>query len=406
MSLKSRAALAAILGFVVFSVGCGDTFRPIAIPIIDSGGQPQALREAVILSTGGTAPGSPEGQTTHVNVSGDSNVGQVVVGRDPVHLAIIGNGGTTVVVNRAEESINLYSTLAPTAAQPPIFISLPVGSVPVFAYSNVLGIVYVAESGTNKVAVVSTSVNALTAEVAVGNDPVALVGTPDGTKLFVANRADNTVNVIDPGTNALLATGLPNTITVGAGPSYLAVNTNGSLVFSINTGGNSVSVIDTTTGTAHSPDVPVGGSPNFAYFDAFNNKLWVTNSTGNSVSVINVDVNSPSYLSVATVPLTASCTTPNPVSITVLADGSRAYVADSGCASVSVINTLSNAVTKTIPVGNKPVSIVSSPDSSKVYTANNQSGNISIIQTSNDTVVNTLAAPAGTAPIYAAIAPF
>src|SRR3954470_12037747 len=101
MSLKSRAVLAAMIGFVVFSLGCGDTFRPIAIPIIQNGGEPQGLREAVVLSK--TSAGI-EGQTTHVNVSGDSNVGQVIVGQDPVHVALTNNGGITVVVNRGEDS--------------------------------------------------------------------------------------------------------------------------------------------------------------------------------------------------------------------------------------------------------------------------------------------------------------
>src|SRR4051812_43093300 len=222
MRFKQKAALAAVVCFVVFSVGCGDTFRPIAIPIIQNGGQPQALRQAVILSTGGTTPTSPEGQTTHVNISGDSNAGQVIVGRDPVHVAVVNNGGITAVVNRGDESVTLYNTTQPQLAQPPGFISLATGSVPVFAYSNVLGALYVAESipfpvlTPGKVAVINTGGNppAVISEITVGLNPVGLVGTPDGSRLFVANKGDNTVSVIDTGTNALLATGPPATITV------------------------------------------------------------------------------------------------------------------------------------------------------------------------------------------------
>src|SRR5207302_6982986 len=140
MSFKSKAALAAVVCSVVFSIGCGDTFRPIAIPIIQNGGQPQGQREAIILSSAGT---TVDGNTTHVNVSGDSNVGQVNVGRDPVHVAILLGGSTAVVVNRAEESLSVYLEFSPQTAQPPTFISLPVGSVPVFAYTNIGGEVFV-----------------------------------------------------------------------------------------------------------------------------------------------------------------------------------------------------------------------------------------------------------------------
>jgi YVTN family beta-propeller protein len=395
-------------------VGCGETFRPIAIPIVQNGGQPQGLRQAVVLSTAGAGA---DGNTLHVDVSGDTNIGQVSVGRDPVHVALVSSGSTAVVVNRAEASLTLYSAFSPTTAQPATFISLPAGSVPVFAYSNIGAQLFVAESGVNKVGVVTFNgaVSALTTEVTVGSTPVGLVATPDGTHLFVANKGDGTISVVDTGRDALLAT-LPNTIAVGgsasSAPIYLAVNNKGTLVFSVNSGTNNVSIIDTSTDT--SVDVAVGTSPNFAYFDAVNNKLWVTNAGSSSVSVINVDVNSATYRSVTNIPLAvAGCGSPlgssasvlNPQLITVLADGSRAYVADYGCSSVSVINTLSNAITKTILVGTAPVSIISSPDNTKVYTANSGSGNVSIIQTVNDTVVSTLAVPAGSSPIYAAISP-
>ena len=407
MRFKSKAAIAAFVLSVIFQIGCGDTFRPIAIPIIQPGGQPQSTREAVILSTGGSAVGSPDGQTTHINVSGDTNAGQVSVGRDPIQVATLSGGGLTAVVNRGEDSVSIYPTLSPFSAQPPTFVSLVSGSAPVFAYSNVSGVAYIAESGTNKVAVISTSGNptAVTAEVAVGNNPVGLVGTTDATRVYVANKGSNSLSVIDTGTNKLL---VPD-ITVGTAPVFLAVNTNGSRVFSVNNGGT-VSVIDTATNTVI--DTPsVGASPNFAYFDGVNNKLWVTNPGSNSVSVISADPNALPPFTVTTIALPGGCA-PNPVSnflsptITVLADGSRAYVAGTACNSVIVINALSNTVTKTIPVGTAPVAIISSPDSTKVYTANNGSGNMSIIQTSNDAVVATLAAPAGTKPIYAVIAPF
>lgn len=403
MRLRIRAALAALVLAAMFSVGCGDTFRPIAIPIIQTGGQPQATREAVVVSTAGTGA---EGDTTHIDVSGDTNVGQVTVGRNPVHAALIGSGTITAVVNKTDESIAFYQTLSPQNAQPPAFVSLPVGSAPVYAYSNVPGSLFVAESGSNKVGVVNLTgtPTALVAEIAVGSDPEALVGTPDGSRLFVANKGSNTVNVIDTGTNALLANGQPFSIPVGTAPSFLAVNSNGTRVFVVNSGSGNVSVIDTSTDTA--TNVAVGANPNYAFFDAINNRLWVTNSGGNSVSVINVDPNANPALGVTTVSLSASCANAVPRSITVLADGSRAYVADSGCASVSVISALSKSVTKTIAVGTVPVSIASSPDSSKVYTANNGSGNATIIRTSDDTVVTNIASPAGTSPVFVTIAPF
>ncbi|MGH9602362.1 MAG: YncE family protein [Terriglobales bacterium] len=81
------------------------------------------------------------------------------------------------------------------------------------------------------------------------------------------------------------------------------------------------------------------------------------------------------------------------MSVTGLADGSRAYVANSGSNTVSVINTLNNTVTKTIAVGSAPLSVGSAPDSSRVYVANSGSNNTSVIRTSDDTVLLNVQAP-------------
>jgi len=327
-------------------------------------------------------------------------------------VALVFSGTATIVVNRAEASLTEYFTSLASSSQPANFITLPLASAPVFAYSNIGGVVFVAESGANKVGVVRANgvTNGLTTEIPVGTTPVGLVGTPDGTHLYVANKGAGTVSVIDTGSNAVIAT-IPVGGGAGSAPSYLAINSTGTNAFSVNTGANNVSIIDTTMNTEIAA-VAVGMSPDFAYFDAANNRLWVTNAGNNSVSVINTDVNSPGYKTVIATVLLPGCSfgplaaIVNPEPITVLADGSRAYVANSGCGTVSVISALSNAVTKTIPVGTTPVAIVASPDSSKVYTANNGSSNISIIQTSNDTVTNTVAVPAGSSPIGAAIGPF
>jgi YVTN family beta-propeller protein len=66
-----------------------------------------------------------------------------------------------------------------------------------------------------------------------------------------------------------------------------------------------------------------------------------------------------------------------------------------------VISTLSNTVTKTIPVGTTPVSIVSSTDATKVVVANKGSNDASVINTASDVVEVTLGVPAP--PVFVAI---
>ncbi len=358
MRLRFRAVILALTS-VSLVAGCGDTFRPIATPVTSGGGDPQVRRHAIVISRT-TAAG--DGAATHVNISGDTNVGQVPLGQDPVH-ATLGNGGvSTYVANRAstsgKPSLTIYTTFTqPTSPDLPLTSTLPDNSAPSYVFTTVTN-VYVALAGSNSVGVLVQGQNTLNTQIPVGTTPVAIAGLSDGTKMFVANQGSNNVSVLKPD-NTVAAT-----IPVGGAPSYVVVSADNAGVYVVNRGSNSVTVIDSLSNTAIAT-VPVGASPNFAVFDARNLRVYVTNSGGNTISVINADRNSPAYLTVSNFTVGN-----NPVSLTVLADGSRVYVANSGSNSISVLSALSNAVQATLNLGGlSPVAIGSSSDSSKVEVA-------------------------------------
>jgi YVTN family beta-propeller protein len=80
------------------------------------------------------------------------------------------------------------------------------------------------------------------------------------------------------------------------------------------------------------------------------------------------------------------------------------YVANSGDATVSVIDTATNMVVGSpIPVGGNPVGVAVTPDGTKVYVTNNNSSNVSVIKTATNTVVKTV--PVGIGPIGVAVTP-
>jgi YVTN family beta-propeller protein len=62
------------------------------------------------------------------------------------------------------------------------------------------------------------------------------------TRAYVTNTFDNTVSVIDPATDAVVAT-----IPVGNGPGGIAVTPNGAFAYVANAFGNDVSVISAAT---------------------------------------------------------------------------------------------------------------------------------------------------------------
>jgi YVTN family beta-propeller protein len=57
------------------------------------------------------------------------------------------------------------------------------------------------------------------------------------------------------------------------------------------------------------------------------------------------------------------------------------YVSNGGDANVSVIDTASNQVVATIPVGQRPWNMALTPDGKKLYVANGRSNSVSVIDT-------------------------
>jgi YVTN family beta-propeller protein len=94
------------------------------------------------------------------------------------------------------------------------------------------------------------------------------------------------------------------------------------------------------------------------------------------------------------------CALSNHLSAAVLA-----YVSNSGSNSVSVIDTSTNSVIRTIPVGFFPTDIDSSPTGSFIYVPLYSDNVVDVINTSTDTLMAGIALPQGSKPISVAIAP-
>ena len=81
------------------------------------------------------------------------------------------------------------------------------------------------------------------------------------------------------------------------------------------------------------------------------------------------------------------------------------YVADSGSASVTVIDAATDAVVATVAVGSDPTGVAVDPVTRDVYVADTDSDSVSVISASTDTVSATIELPAGSAPTGLASTP-
>jgi YVTN family beta-propeller protein len=419
--------------FVMLAVGCNDTLRQFIVPVPAPTGNPAPLSHAVTLSTN---PGPlANGSDMDIDVSGDSSAGVVTVGPNPVFLGKAGARAFTINSGDASTppTISVYTALLPQSAIVNTVTLPPTSLGPVAGTTSSAGNIYIANSGSNTVDVISGSVLAVTATVPVGTHPVMIAGNASNNKIFVVNQGSNNVTEISTIDNTVV-----KTIAVGAQPVWGVMSADGLFVFIVNQGDGTVSVIDAsldiilpcdanTASCLANNSIKVGTtaapSPNFAFYESTLRRVYVSNAGENSISVIKAngfDLGSnPQVLpaKLADVPLSGQ-----PTSVTALADGTKAYAALGNCPAgvnhtnilsvapsctgnqVSVIDAVALLETKLIPVGGGSISIDSSGDSSRVYVVNNHDtitdalgthavGTISDINTSTNTEVMRKLAP-------------
>ncbi len=396
----SVLASAVLFVLVLLWAGCGETYRPIANPIPAPGGDPEATHYALVLNTNGGQPpttNGPSPSVTQIDVSGDTNMGNHTMGQNPVYAVMAPGLGTAYVVNQGDSTL---STFAPIAG-----ISATVSTVPLIGdnepnagasyVASSTSIAFVVETALNRVAIVDGSQLQVEAFVPVGVNPVAVVCTSDGRKAYVTNRGSNTVSVISTKDN----TNQKN-IPVGSSPGPIAISTDNNYVFVANQGDGTVSVIDTNSDTEVLPNgsrLQVGTNPSELIWDSGLKRVYTVNTGSASVTVI--DANSFPQNVLRTV-----STSPSPVGVAALADGTKFYVLFQGTPGfVEVYDAQGYYKRSTVTVGNNilpnglpdvnQVLLAASPGSTKVYAVNyngttaNPNGSTSIIRTLDDKII-------------------
>jgi YVTN family beta-propeller protein len=437
--VRRRTALLALLLSLGVWVACGDVFRPVAVPVTGNPPDPANYHFAMVVSQ--NAPGSPS-TAMQIDVSGDTNVGNAKVGVGPVHAAVLPpSGGRVYVANHVDDSVSVFAPAPACLVSPcPVSstgtvttISLLAGSKPVFVHSTQSSRMYVADFGStdpvtnaatgNNIAVINTQSNVVSNFIPVPARPVVLAETPNGQKLYSVNQADNSVTPaltpsITPINTVDNSTGAP--IAGFTTPVWAVTSSDNTAAFVLDGGTGLISVIDTATDTVAAA-IPAAESAgigaNFMFLDRHLNRLYVTNPAANTVAIYNAAVTNiatatpPKLMTLVALPAGAT----NPVMVTALQDGTKAYVVSHQVAGstlnaeVTVVRTSDNTVVGSpirlgavnlaaVPAGSLATcqdptltrfrtSIASSVDSSRVYVPVCDAGRTFMIRTSNNTIV-------------------
>jgi YVTN family beta-propeller protein len=256
-------------------------------------------------------------------------------------------------------------------------VTVTVGNGPEgIASDPTLGMVYVADPGSNNITVIDSVSNTVVTTIGVGTLPWGIAVNPVTNLVYVTNYGSDTVTVIDGSTNTVITT-----IVVGDQPEGIAVNPLLHTAYVADSGSNAVSVINTTANkeissiaVGSSPlSVAVGPSPTFTVF--------VTNYGSNTVSVMDVNVYGIPY-GIENVAVGS-----NPWGIAVSPSTNHVFVTNSGSGTVSVLNGSTLATLATLTVGSTPEGITIDSTASIAYVADAGSNAISVIDTATNKVV-------------------
>lgn len=431
--------------------GCGNSYRPVVTPVTSSGPAAEVSSYAVVVS----APSeSTSGVATMIDWSGDAIMAYASIGVGPLNFTLDETASTGYTYNRDGTITNFpvsttsllaknitYSTpssgstllnmSAPSAGMwatdiannavdyfsgsPMAFKqAVPVAAGPVMVAGSYTASgqrqYVIAQNFTDSTGVacntsptaqttgvaVPIEISSLTADptIAVGKCPVFAVQTPDLERLFVLNRGDDTITVINTINNALdSCTPYQNKagawvtchptiqLPTGSGPVYAEYNSTIQKLIVANYDGGTVSVID----------VPLDEYGNDA--NTYSNGTCSTYADCGSVT--------GGFGTVHTISVGKYSSKPYPASVTALYDGSRAYSANqgdddgSGNGTVSVINLSSYTVEKTLSVVGHPRTVVSTQNSTyaKIYAGSPDSPYLTIIKdtgTASDSIDTTV----------------
>ncbi|HKW36346.1 MAG TPA: CFI-box-CTERM domain-containing protein [Burkholderiales bacterium] len=268
--------------------------------------------------------------------------------------------------------------------------------------------VYVANRDAASVSLISTVKHVQLITQPMGAAVQAIAAHPDGRWVYATAGADG-IYVLDAGTAthvdtiALTVGGNP----VGAGtgtapiPNGLAISPDGRYLYAVdNQSGGKVLVVDLQMrSVVASADQGPGMMPLAVAAHPGGQKAYFAfastpASGGGVVQVFDVATLSP------TGQISAGAM---PEGIAVTPDGSKVYVANALDNTVTVIDATTDSPAATIAVGQGPLGVAISPDGSHAYVANESDHSVSVIAVSSDSVATTI--PAGGAPVGVAVSP-
>jgi YVTN family beta-propeller protein len=276
-----------VAALLLLCTACGETYRPVANPVIPPQPNPAFTHVVVVLSDNGA---NNPGASTTIDVSGDMATSQSKTGLQPVHAVLIG-GSQVYVADSLEDTISTFGVATPAPVETislPSSCGSPPCSMPVFLASTETSEVYVANFVSNTVSAISTNSSVVTNNITVGTGPVALAETPDQNKVYVANEGSNgsggSVTAINTQDKTVVSN--PPLASFGwVSPVWIVARSDSQRVYVLDAGSGLVVAIDAFLDSVVS-SVSVGVGANYMVYDPNLDRIYVVNPVANTVTLL------------------------------------------------------------------------------------------------------------------------
>ncbi len=418
--MLSRAGATALwltaVGLLGLLSGCGAQYRPVVTPINPTGPAPQDNNaNFVVLSTDTSAS---TGLATLINGLGDTIMAQATLGNGAFAFALnsSGSGGYSLNSNGdTNVTLDAYPTTAPTSSATSFGLQTShvtnstltpgsnptgifVGTSDIYLLEPYTALSPAAPAAANAALAVLTlqaapttagqvaTAPALQQEIPIAPNPVQFAGTPTSSRVYAISQGQSI---------ATSGTGAPVALPITACNTPASVTTPGE-----------VGSLETTVNTVDT-HIPVGICPVFGLMSGDNNRAFILNRGSNDVTVINVQQNA-----IDTVHPTLSLSTGavpglGPVHAALYQPAGLLVTANYDSNTVTVINVGLDIYgndapnfgqTHTIPVGKGPVAVTVLQDGSRAYVANQLDGTVSVVNLTSYTVTSTIPVYGGAHP--------
>ena len=225
-----------------------------------------------------------------------------------------------------------------------------------------------ADGGANGVVSVIDIACATTVATVPVNDVATLTISPDGSRLYAVSSDRRTyyqypagsLTIIDTASHAVV-----ETLAVGACPETVTTSPDGAYLHITHYDTCSVSAVNLTTGNVTA--VTLRDAPLAVTFAPDSSHAYVCNVR--SLTVIDTTTNDADDIDTGDLPR----------GLQLSPDGKRAYITNFGDGTLSVVDTITNAVATTVDVPGYPEAVAVTPDGERIYVGGYWSGAVAVI---------------------------